>query len=61
MIDNAPLGPIETRWGLGFRGYDECMDYIRANGIEAPEGGLAGCRFAMHSTSDRAILSSRPM
>src|ERR1700692_1525500 len=23
MIDNAPPGPIETRWGLGFRGYDE--------------------------------------
>ena len=41
MIDNAPPGPIETRWGLGFRNYDGCMDYIRANGIKAPEGGLA--------------------
>ncbi len=41
MIDNAPPGGIETRWGVGFRGYDECMAYIRANGIEAPEGGLA--------------------
>src|ERR1700676_3674520 len=41
MIDNAPPGPIETRWGLGFRDYDGCMDYIRANGIKAPEGGLA--------------------
>lgn len=40
-IDNAPPGPIETRWGLGFRDYDACMEYIRANGIEAPEGGLA--------------------
>jgi len=40
MIDNAPPGPIETRWGLGFRDYDGCMDYIRANGIKAPEGGL---------------------
>src|ERR1700691_1293469 len=37
-IDNAPPGPIETQWGMGFRGYDECVDYIRANGIEAPEG-----------------------
>ena len=25
MIDNAPAGPIETQWGLGFRGYDECV------------------------------------
>jgi len=58
MIDNAPPGPIETRWGLGFRGYDECMDHIRANGIEAPEGGLA---LPLRSTSDRLIPSSRPM
>jgi hypothetical protein len=32
MIDNARPGPTETRWGVGFRDYDECMDYIRANG-----------------------------
>src|SRR5271155_1201615 len=41
MIQNAPPGPIETRWGLAFRSYAECMDYIRAKGLEAPEGGLA--------------------
>ena len=41
MIDNAPPGPIKTRWGVGFRDYDGCMDYIRANGIKTPEGGLA--------------------
>jgi hypothetical protein len=41
MIDNARPGPIETPRGLGFRDYDACMDYIRGNGIEAPEGGLA--------------------
>ncbi len=43
MIHNAPPGaPIETKWGLGFRKYDECMDHIRRNNpIEAPEGGFA--------------------
>ena len=41
MIDKAPPGPIETKWGVGFRTYDECLDYIRANNIEAPEGGVA--------------------
>jgi hypothetical protein len=41
MLDNAPPGPIETKWGLGFREYAECVDYIRENNIEAPEGGLA--------------------
>ncbi len=40
-IQSAPPGPIETKWGIGFRKYSECMDYIRAEGIEAPEGGLA--------------------
>ena len=43
MIHNAPPGaPIETKWGLGFRKYDECMDHIRRNNaIKAPEGGFA--------------------
>src|ERR1700682_648780 len=42
MIDKAPPGPIETKWGLGFRDYDECLKYIRqSNSIKAPAGGLA--------------------
>ena len=43
MIANAPPGsPIETKWGVGFRKYDECMDYIRRNNpMEVPEGGVA--------------------
>ena len=41
MIENAPPGPIETKWGLGFRTYADCMGHITANNIEAPEGGLA--------------------
>src|SRR3954454_22367723 len=36
MIDKAPAGPIETAWGLGFHDYDQCLAYIRANGLEAP-------------------------
>src|ERR1022692_656065 len=41
MIEAAPPGPIETRWGLGFRSWAECLDYIRAKGLTAPDGGLA--------------------
>src|SRR5438270_12539177 len=42
MIAKAPPGPIKTKWGLGFRDYDECMKYIReSNSIKAPKGGLA--------------------
>jgi len=42
MIEKAPPGPIQTRWGLGFRDYDACVAYIRAsNSIKAPDGGVA--------------------
>src|SRR4029077_19300818 len=42
MIDKAPPGPIKTKWGLGFRDYDECLQYIRqSNSIKAPAGGVA--------------------
>src|SRR5437764_8143403 len=42
MIDKAPPGPIKTKWGLGFRDYDECVKYIRqSNSIKAPPVGVA--------------------
>src|SRR6478672_9952935 len=42
MIAKAPPGPIKTKWGLGFRDYDECLKYIRqSNSIKAPPGGVA--------------------
>src|SRR3954469_18219484 len=42
MIEKAPPGPIKTKWGLGFRDYDECVTYIRQlNSIKAPPGGVA--------------------
>src|SRR5215472_2299378 len=37
MIAKAPPGPIETKWGVGFRDYDERVEYIRqSNSIKAP-------------------------
>src|SRR5208282_3335554 len=41
LLDKAPPGPVETKWGVGFRSYDECLEYIRAKNIVAPEGGVA--------------------
>src|SRR5882672_9982470 len=41
MINNAPPGPIKTKWGVGFRSYAECLAYMRANHITAPAGGVA--------------------
>ena len=41
LIEHAAPGPIETKWGLGFRRYAECLEHIEANGPQAPVGGLA--------------------
>jgi hypothetical protein len=58
-IDNAPPGPIKTQWGVGFRGYDECVDYIRSNGIEAPEGGVAlPLRYTIYERSSYTVVQS---
>ena len=62
MIDNAPPGPIETKWGVGFRTYDECLDYIRANNIEAPEGGVAlPLRYTVHEQPSYSVVSSNAL
>ena len=62
MIDNAPPGPIETKWGVGFRDYDECLDYIRANNIEAPEGGLTlPLHYTVRDQPSYAVVSSNAL
>ncbi len=62
MIENAPPGPIETKWGLGFRTYDECLDHIRQAGIVAPEGGVAlPLRYTVHEEPSYSIVSSNAL
>jgi len=59
MLDNAPPGPIETKWGVGFRSYSECLEYIRANNIEAPEGGVAlPLRYTVNEQPSYSIVPS---
>ena len=61
-IETAPPGPIETEWGLGFREYQECVDYIRDQGIEAPEGGLAlPLRYTVYERPSYSIVSSNAL
>ena len=58
-LENAPPGPIETEWGIGFRKYGECLDYIRANNIEAPEGGLAlPLRYTVYEEPSYSVVTS---
>ncbi len=61
-LENAPPGPIETKWGVGFRDYDECLEHIRANNIEAPEGGLAlPLRYTINEQPSYSIVSSNAL
>ncbi len=62
MLDNAPPGPIETKWGVGFRDYDECLAHIRANNIEAPEGGVAlPLRYTIREAPSYSIVTSNAL
>ena len=58
-LENAPPGPIETEWGVGFRSYSECLAHIQANNIKAPEGGLAlPLRYTIYEQPSYSIVSS---
>jgi len=62
MLDSAPPGPIETKWGVGFRRYSECLEHIRENNIQAPEGGLAlPLRYTIHEQPSYSIVSSNAL
>ena len=62
MIENAPPGPIETKWGVGFRTYEECLEHIRANNIEAPEGGRAlPLHYTVHEQPSYTIVPSNAL
>ena len=61
-LDNAPPGPIETKWGLGFREYDECVRHIRAIGMEAPEGGVVlPLRYTVYEHPSYSIVPSNAL
>ncbi len=62
MIEQAPPGPIRTKWGIGFRSYAECMEHIRANHIVAPEGGVAlPLRYTIFEEPSYSIVSSNSL
>ncbi len=61
-LRNAPAGPIETKWGVGFRTYAECLENIRAKNIKAPEGGVAlPLRYTVYEQPSYSIVSSNAL
>lgn len=62
MLEKAPAGPIKTKWGVGFRGYSECLEYIRASNIKVPEGGLAvPLRYTIYEQPSYSIVPSNAL
>ena len=62
MLDNTPPGPVETKWGVGFREYEECLAHIRASNIEVPEGGVAlPLRYTINEQPSYSIVSSNAL
>ena len=61
-IESAPPGPIETKWGTGFRGYDEGLEDIREKNIEAPPGGgTLPLRYTVSELPTYSIVSSNAL
>ncbi len=62
MIDGAPPGPVETKWGIGFRTYEECLDHIRASDIDVPEGGVAlPLRYTVSDLPSYSVVTSNAL
>jgi hypothetical protein len=63
MIDDAPPGPIKTRWGLAFRDYDECVQYIaESNSLKAPPGGVVlPLAYTVHERPSYSIVPSNAL
>ena len=62
LIENAPPGPIDTKWGKGFRRYAECMEYIQAAAIAVPEGGVAlPLKYTIFEAPSYSIVSSNAL
>ena len=62
MLDSTPPGPVETQWGTGFRSYEECVGYINAKGLKAPEGGVVlPLRYTVEQQPTYSIVSSNAL
>ncbi|HVN91429.1 MAG TPA: CmcJ/NvfI family oxidoreductase [Candidatus Binataceae bacterium] len=62
QLDKAPPGPIQTKWGVGFRTLEECLEYIHAQKMVAPEGGVVlPMRYTVDEQPSYSIVSSNAL
>ena len=52
-------GGILTKWGIGFREYEECVEYINNAQFDVPEGGVAlPLRYSINEQPSYSIVPS---
>ena len=62
MLETAPPGPIQTPYGLGFREYDECVAYIKEQGLTAPDGGVVlPLRYTINESPSYSVVPSNAL
>jgi hypothetical protein len=62
LVENAPPGPIDTKWGKGFRRYAECMEYIESAAFAVPEGGVAlPLKYTIYEAPSYSVVSSNAL
>ncbi|MBH68694.1 MAG: hypothetical protein CMM58_10105, partial [Rhodospirillaceae bacterium] len=61
-LDNISSGPINTKWGVGFRDYDECVKYIKDADFDVPEGGVAlPLRYSINEYPSYSVVPSNAL
>ena len=55
-------GGILTKWGIGFREYEECVEYINNAQFDVPEGGVAlPLRYSINEQPSYSIVPSNAL
>lgn len=61
-LDNAPPGPIQTQWGLGFRRYAQCLEHIKNTQMRAPDGGVVlPLRYTVYEQPTYSVVPSNAL
>ena len=62
QLVTAPPGPIATKWGNGFRRYAECLEYIKSQQWDVPEGGIVlPMRYSVYEHPSYSVVSSNAL
>jgi hypothetical protein len=62
ILKSAPPGPVETKWGLGYRSFAECWEAIQQENLPLKEGELrCPMRYSVKEEPSYSIVSSNAL